>query len=237
MVVIPASVGFMMGSPLTDDGRWEDERPQQRQCIGHHFAIAAKSVTVEQFRRFLQNHNPRRGPLEPDGPVNVLSWYTAAEYCNWLSDQEGLERCYKPNEEGNYDVGMKPLPDCLDRTGYRLPTEEEWECACRAGAVTSRYYGESSQLLRKYGWYVENSGNRSWNVATLKPNDWGLFDMHGNVWNWCQDQYEPNKSAKRIIRGGSYVDGADDVRAARRHKTDPETPTPYLGLRPARTLR
>jgi serine/threonine protein kinase/formylglycine-generating enzyme required for sulfatase activity len=237
MVVIPSSQEFMMGSPLSEDGRWDDERPQQRRSIGRHFAIAAKTVTVEQFRRFLQNYNPRRGSFEPDSPANGLSWYRAAEYCNWLSDQEGLERCYEPNEHGKYDVGMKSRPEWLNRTGYRLPTEEEWECACRAGAVTSRYFGESAQLLRKYGWYVENSGNRSWNVATLKPNDWGLFDMHGNVWNWCQDQYEPGKTEKRIIHGGSYVDGADDVRAARRHKTDPETPTPYLGFRPARTLR
>jgi formylglycine-generating enzyme required for sulfatase activity len=236
MVVIPSSVEFSVGSPLTEDGRWDDERPQQRQRIGHHFAITAKSVTVDQVRNFLKNHNPRSSH-EPDCPVSMLSWYKAAEYCNWLSDQEGLERCYEPNEEGKYDVGMKPLPDCLDRTGYRLPTEEEWECACRAGAVTSRYYGESVELLRKYGRYVENSSNRSGNVATLKPNDWGLFDMHGNVWNWCQDRYEPSKTEKRIFRGGSYVDAADDVRAARRLKTNPDTPTRYVGLRPARTLR
>jgi serine/threonine protein kinase/formylglycine-generating enzyme required for sulfatase activity len=237
MVVIPGSVEFMMGSPLTEEGRGDDERTPQRRSIGHHFAIAAKSVTVDQFRRFLKNHNPQPSSLEPDWPVSKLSWYQAAEYCNWLSDQEGLERCYEPNKEGKYDEGMKPLPDCLDRTGYRLPAEEEWECACRAGAVTSRYYGESVELLRKYGWYVENSRSRSWNVATLKPNDWGLFDMHGNVWTWCQDQYKPSKTEKRIFRGGSYVDAARDVRAARRLRTDGETVDPYLGLRPARTLR
>jgi serine/threonine protein kinase/formylglycine-generating enzyme required for sulfatase activity len=239
MVVIPSSMEFMMGSPPTEDGRWDDERPQQRQSVGHHFALAAKPVTVDQFRRFPKNHDPessRRRP-KPDCPVTMLSWYTAAEYCNWLSDQEGLERCYEPNEEGNFDAGMKQAPNFLNRTGYRLPTEEEWECACRAGAVTSRYYGESVELLRKYGWYVENSGNRSWNVSTLKPNDWGLFGMHGNVWSWCQDRYEPSKMEKRIFRGGSYVDAADDVRAARRLKTDPGTPTRYVGLRPARTLR
>jgi formylglycine-generating enzyme required for sulfatase activity len=132
---------------------------------------------------------------------------------------------------------MKLAPDYLQRSGYRLPTEKEWEYACRAGAVTSRYYGESVNLLRKYAWYMENSGYRSWNVATLKPNDWGLFDMHGNVWNWCQDQYENIQPEKRVVRGGSYVDPAVDVRAARRLKTDPETSTSlYLGLRPARTL-
>src|SRR5262249_3251227 len=149
MVVIPSSVEFVMGSPPTEGGRRSDyDRPQQRLTIGRHFAITAKSVTLEQFRCFPKDHNPQDGSLEPDCPVSMLSWYQAAEYCNWLSDQEDLERCYAPNQKGKYDVGMKLLPDGLDRTGYRLPTEEEWECACRAGAVTSRYYGESVQLLR-----------------------------------------------------------------------------------------
>jgi formylglycine-generating enzyme required for sulfatase activity len=93
------------------------------------------------------------------------------------------------------------------------------------------------ELLRKYGWYVENSRTRNWNVGTLKPNDWGLFDMHGNVWNWCQDEYKPSMTEKHIFRGGSYIDAAEDVRAASRLMTDPKTPSPYIGLRPARTLR
>jgi formylglycine-generating enzyme required for sulfatase activity len=233
MVVIPSSMKFMMGTPSTEGWRWEDGRQQQQVSIGHHLAIAAKSVTVEQFRHFLKNHNPGSS-LEPDCPVSRLSWYKAAEYCNWLSDQEGLERCYAPNEKGKFDVGMKSL---LDRTGYRLPTEEEWECACRAGAVTSRYYGESVELLRKYGWYVENSRTRSRNVATLKPNDWGLFDMHGNVWNWCQDEYKPSMTEKHIFRGGSYVDAAREVGAACRLRTDADTTNDYMGFRPARTFR
>jgi formylglycine-generating enzyme required for sulfatase activity len=212
---------------------------QQRHRIGHHFAIAAKSVTEEQFQRFLKSRDRKvlRRQSKPDCPVAMLTWYVAAEYCNWLSDQEGLERCYDPNDEGKFEAGMKPVPNCLNRTGYRLPTEEEWECACRAGAVTSRYYGESVELLRKYGWYVENSGSRSWDVATLKPNDWGLFDMHGNVWNWCHDEDDASKTEKRFLHGGSYVDAAQDVRAARRHKSDSGYLSPYIGLRPARTLR
>jgi formylglycine-generating enzyme required for sulfatase activity len=230
-------VEFVMGSPPEEDGRWPGERLQQRQKIGHHFAIAAKSVTVDQFRRLFKSHDPKvlRRRLEPDCPVTMLSWYMAAEYCNWLSDLEGLEPCYEPNDGGK--AGMKPVEDCLNRTGYRLPTEEEWECACRAGTMTSRYYGESVELLRKYAWYIEDSGNRSWAVASLKPNDWGLFDMHGNVWNWCHDRDDAFKTETRFFRGGSYVDAAEDLRAAHHLKTDSVKTSPYLGIRPARTLR
>jgi formylglycine-generating enzyme required for sulfatase activity len=238
MVAIPSSVEFMMGSPSTEEGRWPDERLQQRQRIGRHFAIAAKSVTVEQFRCFLKSHGSkglRRLPT-PDCPVTMLSWHLAAEYCNWLSEQEGLELCYEPIDKRNREAGMKSVPNCLQRTGYRLPTEEEWECACRAGTLTSRYYGESVDLLRNYGWYVENSGSRSWDVASLKPNDWGLFDMHGNVWNWCHNEHDARKLEKSSFRGGSYVDATDDVRAANNLKTDASAPSPYIGLRPTRTL-
>ncbi len=203
MVVIPSSTQFMMGSPLKEESRWPDERLQQRQNIGHRFAIAAKSVTVDQFRRFRKSHGPLalRRPSKPDCPVTWLSWHLAAEYCNWLSDQEGLERCYEPIDKETHEAEMKPAANCLSRTGYRLPTEEEWECACRAGTRTSRYYGEPTELLRKYGWYVENSGNRSWEVASLKPNDWGLFDMHGNVWNWCHNEYDGSRSENRRFSG------------------------------------
>ena len=169
--------------------------------------------------------------------MTSVSWHLAAEYCNWLSDQEGLERCYEPIDREQQPGEMKPAADCLSRNGYRMPTEEEWECACRAGTRTSRYFGESAELLRKYGWYVENSANRSWDVANLKPNDWGLFDMHGNVWNWCHDEYFASRPEKRVFRGGSYVDAVNNIRAARRLKTDADYATPYIGLRPARTLR
>jgi formylglycine-generating enzyme required for sulfatase activity len=130
---------------------------------------------------------------------------------------------------------MKPVRDFLKRSGYRLPTEEEWECACRAGARTSRYYGESVELLRKYGWYV-NADSKIRDVARLKPNDWGLFDMHGNVWNWCQTQVDESvDTPKRVFRGGSYTDAAAEVRAAYRLTTI--GPSIYIGFRPARTLR
>src|SRR5207245_3936582 len=131
---------------------------------------------------------------QPDCPIGGVTWHEAAEYCNWLSKEEGLpptEWCYEANAAGKYAEGMKLAANYLKRTGYRLATEAEWEYACRAGAVTSRSYGEAEDLLGKCAWYLGNSKERTWPVGRLKPNDLGLFDMHGNIWTWCQERYLP----------------------------------------------
>src|SRR5262249_9264774 len=127
----------------------------------------------------------------------------AAAYCNWLSEWEGIaeeEWCYLPNKHGKYTEGMRLVPDYLSREGYRLPSEAEWGCACRAGAMASRYYGESEELLGKYAWYTRNSQDRGMlRVGSLKPNDFGLFDMLGNALEWCQDSvayYLPGEGGK-----------------------------------------
>jgi formylglycine-generating enzyme required for sulfatase activity len=257
MVVIPGPVEFLMGSPTSEAGRLDDEQ-LHRQRIGRTFAIAAKAVTVEQFLGFQKDHRMFR-KLAPadDCPVLDTTWYHAAEYCNWLSKQEGLpetEWCYEPNREGKYQEGMKPAPDYLKRRGYRLPTEAEWEYACRAGAVTSRYYGQSEELLAKYGWYEKNSHVRTWPVGSLKPNDFGLFDMHGNAWAWCHDSYsdytmeQGEKTAEdsedativmekylRVFRGGAFHSPPGYLRSANRGWGQPGYRDLYIGLRSART--
>ena len=96
--------------------------------------------------------------------------------------------CYEPNEAGAYAEGMTIPADVLQRTGYRLPTEAEWEYACRAGAVTSRYYGARVDLLGAYAWYHANSQDHAWPCGSLFPNDLGLFDMLGNMYEWCQER-------------------------------------------------
>jgi hypothetical protein len=152
--VIEGPVEFRMGSPPTDTERFPGNEPPRRMAIPRRFAIAAKEVTVEQFQRFLKlggitidryqlsaSELSRYSP-DPEGPWSAPDWYTAAHYCNWLSEQEGLPKdqwCYIPNEPGAYAEGMSIPADVLQRTGYRLPTEAEWEFTCRAGAVTSRY--------------------------------------------------------------------------------------------------
>src|SRR5262249_40448148 len=159
---------------------------------GRGAPAAAKPVTVEQFGQFFPQFagNASRFSPEPTCPIIGVPWFGAAAYCNRLSQAEGIPEeqwCYVGNEGGKFAEGMKVKANAQGLTGYRLPTQQEWEYACRADAVTSRYYGESEKLLEKYAWYQANSGDRTWPGGGKKPNDWGLFDMHGNVWVWCQD--------------------------------------------------
>ena len=252
-----------MGSPLSESGSRPNEA-RHRRHIGRKFAIASKELTKGEYRRFLEaNSNAVRIDIEQfsktnDSPQVDLNWYDGARYCNWLSQTEGLPEdqwCYEPNLAGEYAEGMRVAPDFLLRTGYRLPTEAEWEFACRAGAVTSRYYGESEDLLIKYAWFARNSPKQfAQPTGLLKPNDFGLFDMLGNVSEWCHDafgEYPINatgeatadvgdtkavqKNIHRVLRGGSYVYGESIIRSAYRFDYQPEMEDTDFGFRPART--
>jgi formylglycine-generating enzyme required for sulfatase activity len=254
MVVIPGPVEFVMGSPPTEEGRSAYES-QHRKRIVRSFAIAAKPVTKEEFLAFLPEfgHDQMKRYPEPSCPIGGVSWYEAAAYCNWLSKHEGIAEdqwCYETDSKGRV---TKMKEKYLSLRGYRLPTEAEWEYACRAGAVTSRYYGESDELLGKYGWYLWNSADRTWPVGSKKPNDLGLFDMHGNVWNWCQERYREypqgekegyednedvltiNSQEGRRLRGGSFHDLPVYVRSAYRGRNAPATRDVLIGFRAART--
>lgn len=261
MVVVPGPVEFVMGSPLIEAGRSGDEALHSRR-IGRTLAIAATEVTVEQFQRFLrqtpgiQHSYSQHYAPEPACPQTAVTWYEAAAYCRWLSEKEGIDEkqmCYPAIAQ--IKEGMSLPKDYLQRTGYRLPTEAEWEYACRAGSATSRYFGESEQWLAQYGWYVATSIDRSRPVASLKPNDLGLFDLLGNALEWCQDRPLPypvdqgpkamddvedtqsvQNSAGRVLRGGGFQSQPGDLRSAYRNATEPVSRTADVGFRPARTL-
>src|SRR5262245_55904017 len=152
---------------------------------------------------------------------------------------------------------MRLARDYLQRTGYRLPTEAEWEYCCRAGAETARYYGRTQELLPKYAWYLRNAKERTWPVGSLKPNDLGLFDMLGGAWSWCSDSYSSyeigpshfsfvdddidsqspvGEGVTRVLRGGSFLYPQSDLRAANRNWVRPSYRNYNVGFRVARTL-
>jgi formylglycine-generating enzyme required for sulfatase activity len=259
-VLVEGPVGFRMGSPRDEPDRDPGETPHRR-VIPRRFAIAAKEVSVEQYQRFLQENRQFARPQDnldqftqlPDGPMIGVSWFYAVAYCNWLSKKEGLPEeqwCYSPKERGEYDQGMRIPADALLRTGYRLPTEAEWEYSCRAGTVTSRYYGLSIDLLQAYAWNQANSQDHAWRCGSLLPNDLGLFDMLGNVYEWCHEQaanYHPerveseideilDRSVERHIRGGTFSFRPAIVRSASRDRLAPTSQGIGDGFRPARTF-
>jgi formylglycine-generating enzyme required for sulfatase activity len=155
--------------------------------IERSLAVATKEVTVQQFQAFDPKHrnDPRYGDA-PDCAAIHIRWFAAAGYCNWLSAQAGIDRsqwCYPENT----GPGMTISAEAVNRTGFRLPTEAEWEYFCRALTETSRPYGDSTELLSHYAWTWLNSGNRVQRPGLLLPNEFGLFDILGNAWEWCQD--------------------------------------------------
>ncbi len=264
--VVEGPVEFRMGSPASEPNRNETNETPRRLVIPRRFAIATKEVTLEQWQSF-ERANPQLGlpprfasRASPDqgGPVNSVIWYLAAQYCNWLSEQEGLPReewCYLTNKSGTYNEGMTIPADVLKRTGYRLPTEPEWEYACRAGTVTSYYFGQSTDLLGNYAWYQANSREHAWSCGSLLPNDLGLFDMLGNELEWIQDRLgdplkekEPRSSDTthqsetitdnhpRLLRGVSFLYPAAYLRSAGRFSHPPGHRSADIGFRPARTL-
>jgi formylglycine-generating enzyme required for sulfatase activity/tRNA A-37 threonylcarbamoyl transferase component Bud32 len=264
-VILKADKPFRMGSPVEEPDHDDLELLHQQQ-IGRTFAIASKIVTRSQYRHF-QQANPDvrvsdigRTSRTDDSPQGDVTWYEAARYCNWLSKNEGIPKeqwCYEPNGQGKYAEGMKPAPDYLRRGGYRLPTEAEWEYACRSGTQTSRYYGRSIEILPKYAWTLENSDQRAWPVGLKKPNDFGLFDMLGNTWQWCDNAAEKYSSISdgvaaivledsgtralvldkvgRVFRGGSLQDPASRARSAYRGAPLPTLLFLNCGFRTART--
>lgn len=266
MVVIPGEREFLEGSPRNEKklmaGTLNRTEMLHRQRIGHTYELAAGEVTVAQYSALFKDDKRRHSPFarSDDCPAHQISWYQAAEFCNRLSKLEGIppeQWCYSENSNGQYAAGMKVKANYLQLAGYRLPTEAEWEYACRAGAVTSRYYGESEELLEDYACYTKNSQDRGMHsLGSLKPNDWGFFDILGNALEWTQDRHlfykagardHPRQdrgnaetildSDKRVLRGGSFDFRTTLLRSACRQPGDPSMDYYNAGFRIARTVK
>ena len=222
MVLVPIPAGeFQMGSPESEPDR-EDGETQHLVKITKPFYLSAYEVTQEQYEKVMgKNLSISKGPTKP---VENVSWNDAVEFCRRLSDQEGME--------------------------YRLPTEAEWEYACRAGTTTAYSFGDDTSQLSKYAWYG-NSGGTTHPVGEKLPNAWCLYDMHGNVFEWCQDWFGDYGDEKvvidptgpvsgigfrrHVLRGGAFIYPPMFVRAANRCNFLPVSRFPVFGFRLART--
>ena len=246
----------------------------QPRKVDRLFALASTEVTVQQWSEFLgesklslksQSKFEKHLKFAPNRPIVNVSWLEAVHYCNWLSEREGIPEtqwCYTPHPEKGYDIGMQTKPEFWKLSGYRLPTEAEWEFACRGGgSITSRHYGNSVDLLDKYAWYQKNSFDQKNDgslapqpVGLLKPNALGFFDMHGNAMEWCFDlnksleRFTPNSpdfpegfgavtAELRSLRGGAYYDLPIFVRSSNRYSQPPNFHLGSTGFRVARTLK
>ena len=235
MALVPIPGGeFKMGSPnKKNPGEDPKESPQHLVKMTKPFYLSVCEVTQQQYETVMGVRPWQGKPLVEDGPhyaATYVSWEDAAEFCRKLSDSEGVE--------------------------YRLPTEAEWEYACRAGTTTAYSFGDDRSELGDYAWFGKNAyadGEQyAHRVGQKLPNPWGLYDMHGNAWEWCQDWFArydgqkkevidptgPGKGQVRVWRGGSFADNENNVRSATRISggRDRYRPEYLVGFRVARTV-
>jgi len=228
LVLIPKGT-FVMGSPESEEGRQKDET-QHEVTISKDYYLGVTEVTQGQYQKVM-GKNPsyfkKRIIRESDSsmyPVEAVSWEDAVEFCKKLSE----------------------LPKEKAGRVYRLPTEAEWEYACRSGSKSAYSFGESSKSLGDYAWFDENSRHQTHPVGQKKPNAWGLYDMHGNVIEWCSDYWYgeypkgavsdpsgPRGGSYRVIRGGSGNYTAAFCRSAVRSGLVPSFRDSGLGFRVA----
>jgi formylglycine-generating enzyme required for sulfatase activity len=217
MVLVPGG-SFVMGSETGD----EDEKPAHPVMV-KGFYMDRYELTQKAFEA-LMGTNPSKFK-DPQKPVERASWVTAIKYCNMRSLKEGLQPCY--------DI---QAAECnFAGNGYRLPTEAEWECACRAGTTGVYSFGDNPGDLASRAWNKSNSHEMTHPVGQKQPNPWGLYDMYGNVAEWCNDRYGekeyalrigdnphgPAKGNERVLRGGSWRGPVDQCRSSARASETP----------------
>ena len=218
---------FLMGSPELEPERSVNET-QHEVTFTKGFWIARFEVTQEQWLAIMGNNPSQFTASGSQAPVEQVSWEEATEFCRKLTDAE--------RKAGKLPAGEE----------YTLPTEAQWEYACRAG--TSGAYNLEGASLDELAWYGRNSGDKPHPVGHKKPNAWGLYAMHGNVWEWCLDWYGdypkgavtdptgPNQAGSPVNRGGGWSSGAWHCRSAIRSGNAPDGREIILGFRPVRSV-
>ncbi len=248
---------FVMGSPASDPCRTEGRETQHTVTLTHNIVASVTPATQAQFEA-LMGYNPSANVDCIDCPVERVNWHQAAAYCTVLSEEEGLEGCYdctgtelRTTCSVHSEFDEEAIYSC---SGYRLPTDAEWEFLYRAGESGTTYMGElasctgSDQTADTLGWYAGNSDGSTQTVGQMEPNGWGLYDMAGNVWEWCHDRFEddlgtddvtdpwgPSFSGSRVLRGGSFATEPGRLRAAERSFNPPAGSDSTVGVRCVRS--
>jgi len=187
------------------------------------FYIDTNLVTQKQYEK-LMGDNPSRWKANTN-PVEQMRWSDGVRYCNARSESEGLQACYD----------LDTWKCNFAANGYRLPTEAEWEYACRAGTTTAYFFGDDASKLKAYAWFEDNSGGKPRPVGRKPANPWGLYDMHGNLWEWCNDFYKvdyyqespkenprgPETGETKVLRGGAWKFSAESCSSAYRYNENP----------------
>ena len=231
MLLVPIPAGeYQMGSPESDSLASDNEKTQHLVRITEPFYLSVFVITQQQYEKVMGGRPWQRqfGVQEGPGyPATYVSWHNAVEFCRKLSEQEGVE--------------------------YHLPTEAQWEYACRAGTTSAYSFEDDVSQLGQHAWYKKNASGigetYAHRVGQKLPNPWGLYDMHGNIWEWCQDWYAPYGSeqavsdpvgpmqgASRVSRGGAFNLVLNAARSATRITYPPAYRNGFLGFRAARTF-
>jgi len=235
---------FDMGSPMAEPGASITEWPQHNVTLSRALWVSVAEVTNHQWDEVMGGIR-EEDPTVANQPVTNVFWREAVDFCNTLSAAEGLTPAYTVGEVVNWDP---------DASGYRLPTEAEWEYFCRAGTTTAISAGELAELecvpdpvLTYFGWYCGDTGAKQ-PVRSLYPNDWGLYDVHGNAGEYCWDLYDenyylvspavdpagPDIGTRRVVRGGNYLVYGSTCRSAARQSAFDFVGHPAIGFRVVR---